>query len=250
MAVIYHGNGECAENYLSDERFAPGWQVLGYDMCLVEYRGYSYYNRQLEPRIITMLSDTAAIHRKLLHDFPSLQPEEDIVVLGRSIGSIYASEHASYAPGLRAVIIESGFAEPGVFLLRRLQADNQTAFDEEGILAESREKLNNAEKLRSYPGKLLLMHAVDDTVVPSSEADLNFASSTSKQKKLVIFSIGDHNYMRAANFFAYWREIAHVSHPEPEQILQHPFFHQMDPILPRRSNDESQTASSFKCVFN
>jgi len=78
--IYFHGNGEIVADYLPD---FPRWLgQAGYNVLLAEYRGYGMSTGQ--PALVGMFADVSAIIQRLGI------AEQQVVLFGRSIGSLYA----------------------------------------------------------------------------------------------------------------------------------------------------------------
>src|ERR1700740_175499 len=78
--VYFHGNGEVVADYLPS---FPEWITrAGCNVLLAEYRGYGMSTGH--PALVRMLPDVSAVLQNLGI------PDSQIVLFGRSIGSLYA----------------------------------------------------------------------------------------------------------------------------------------------------------------
>lgn len=195
--VHFHGNGEVVADYVP--HFEDLCADLGADCFLAEYRGYG--DSTGEPQLAAMLDD-------IPHIFAAVgRPPEEIVVFGRSVGSIYAIEFASRYP-VAGLVLESGIADAGErVLMRATPAElgvSQEAFD-----AEIRARLNHAAKLHGRARPTLVMHTRHDALVDASHA-LRLASFPSGNVRLVLFERGDHNSVFIDNRAEYVAELAQL----------------------------------------
>jgi pimeloyl-ACP methyl ester carboxylesterase len=188
----FHGNGEVVADYLdwAPELFAR----LGVNLFLAEYRGYGA--SEGEPRLAAMLEDASLVFEALA------LPPEQVVVFGRSVGSIYAIEVASRYP-VGGLILESGIADPLERVLLRVTPEELGATLEDVQAAASR-VLDHQRKLRDFEGRLLVLHAEHDHLVDVSHARRNHEWATqAAERELVILPHGDHNSILPANGEAY-----------------------------------------------
>ena len=192
----FHGNGEVVADYVPD--FVAAVRALGLNVFLAEYRGYGASTGT--PQFAAMLDDVDAIFAHLG------LPEEKLVVFGRSVGSIYAIEFARRHPGIAGLVLESGIADPMERVLLRVTPE-ELGVSEEEFRAEARMHLDHRAKLAAYTNPLLVMHARGDTLVLPSHAERNHEWAGSKDKKLVLFDLGDHNSILAFNAEAYFNEL-------------------------------------------
>ena len=197
--VFFHGNGEIVADYINF--FVPVFDQLGFNCFLSEYRGYGLSTGT--PGLVRMLSDVKPVIEAIG------QPPENLILFGRSVGSIYAIHGASLFPGIAGLILESGIAEVFERLLLRVRPE------EIGItLAEMEEEVatyfNVQEKLPLYNGPLLVLHARHDNLVHFSHGQRLYEWSLQPEGKkiLKIFDSGDHNDIFAANAQEYIRQLA------------------------------------------
>lgn len=185
--VHFHGNGEVVADYIPD--FADALDELGANSFFAEYRGYG--GSTGTPRLGAMLEDVGAIRDAI--DVP----DEQLVVFGRSIGSIYAIELAARRPNIAGLVIESGIADVlERILLRASAAELQTTRGE--MEREFQTLFNHEKKLGQFAGPTLVLHAEHDHLVDSSHAVRN-ARWAGENAELVLFPRGDHNSIFHAN---------------------------------------------------
>ena len=194
--VYYHGNGETVADHLPDP--AEQWLDLGVDLVIVSYRGYG--GSTGTPLLRTMLQDVQPV-------FESLQTEAArLIVFGRSLGSLYATEFAYRYPQVAGLILESGIADPLERVLLRARPE-ELGGSAQQLRAEVDDCLNQQRKLAAYPGPVLVLHALGDTLVDASHARRNHLWAGA-EKSLVLFERGDHNSILAANHQHYFAAIA------------------------------------------
>jgi len=205
--VHFHGNGELVENYETNVyNKVPGMRRLDDDFAdlqlsvlFVEYRGYGESNGTADMR--KMLKDIDAIFNHLNLD------QQDIIVFGRSIGSIFAIHWINNYPNTAAIIIDSGIADPLSLFLQKINPEDIGATLEE-LEHVGNSLFNHKTKLENYKGRLLILHAQDDNIVPVNHAEANFSFATTENKHKVIFQSGGHNYMYLLNVAAYTTELS------------------------------------------
>jgi hypothetical protein len=194
--VYFHGNGSLVDDLLP---LCDPFRSLGLDLFLAEYRGYG--GSTGSPALATMLSDVEAI-------FQALElPEEQIVVFGRSVGSLFAIEMASRHPGVAGLILESGVADVLERVLLRVDPEEIGGTREE-LEAECQRLFDHQAKLSGYRGPFLALHCEGDAVVDVTHGLRNHAWAGGSKKRLVVFPRGGHNDIMAENWDAYWGEIA------------------------------------------
>lgn len=199
--VYYHGNGETVDDHLPGP--AEEWMDLGVNLVIVSYRGYG--GSSGTPQMKRMLEDVQSVYEAL--DTPA----ERIVVVGRSLGSLYATEFAYRYPKVAGLVLESGIADPLERVLLRVHP-HELGGTAEQLKAEVDEHLNQQRKLQSYKGPTLLLHARGDTMIAPSHAQRNH-DWAGGPKRLVMFDRGDHNNILAVNREAYFRALKEFLDP-------------------------------------
>lgn len=190
--VHFHGNGEVVADYLPD--YAAAIRRLGMGVFLVGYRGYG--GSSGTPQLGRMLADVPRVVRALG------RPETELVVYGRSVGSIFAIELARRHPNIAGLVIESGIYDVLERLLLRLRPE-ELGVSPATLAAEVDSWLNHAAKLGGYTGPLLVMHARDDQLVDPSHAERNYDAAASERKRIAWFEHGGHNALMTRNWPAY-----------------------------------------------
>jgi pimeloyl-ACP methyl ester carboxylesterase len=190
VLVHFHGNGEVVHHWIQD--FVPIITAMGYDVFLAEYRGYG--GSSGVPVLGGMLDDVEAIA-----DVVGVPPEQ-IVVFGRSVGSIFAMEWIHRFPTCRGLVVESGIHDVYQRLALRIAPHEMD-------LAQLKEaigrRVDHRMKLSGYAGPSLFLHAEGDDLVEIEHATLNAEAAGSKAT-LVRLPFGDHNSIMYANQQAYF----------------------------------------------
>lgn len=193
--IHFHGNGESVSDYLGN--FEQRIGSLGANLLLAEYRGYGMSSGH--PALAAMLEDVSLIVKS-----SGVSPER-IIFFGRSLGSLYAVHGASLYPGAAGLVVESGLADPLERILVRIEPHNVGATMEELKSAVSLH-LNQKEKISSFSGRVLILHSRNDDLVSVSHAEKLYQWAKGP-KDLLIFEIGDHNTILAANEEPYFRAV-------------------------------------------
>jgi len=190
--VYWHGNGEVVADYLPD---FPVWITrAGYNVLLAEYRGYGLSTGR--PALVGMLQAVSAIVQSL----PI--PESQVVLFGRSIGSLYAVHGAYRHPRVAGLILESGIAEIGERFFLRVQPE-ELGISRAAVIDELQRRFDYAAKLRGFQGRTLVLHARHDELVHVRHADLLYAAAP-EPKTLHVFDRGGHNDL------FYWNRTAYM----------------------------------------
>jgi alpha-beta hydrolase superfamily lysophospholipase len=195
----FHGNGEVVADYVPwlMDLFAR----MGLNTFFAEYRGYG--GSSGVPLMAGMLEDVVP----LLEASGSV-PEKTIV-MGRSVGSIYAIELAHRRPGIGGLILESGIADPLERILLRARPEELGTTAAE-LSQEARLRFDHQLKLRAFINPMLVLHARGDDLVSSSHAERNHTWAASKHKRLALLENGDHNSIMQLNQQRYFEEIAEL----------------------------------------
>lgn len=188
--LFFHGNGEVAADYGSDH--ATWCASFGCDLFIGEYRGYG--GSTGVPQLGKMLDDVTAIVESVG------RPRDEIVVFGRSVGSIYAIEAVHQFPDLAGLILESGIADVGERISLRASPAELGATDEE--VNDALQRVDHQGKLNGYSGATLILHAGDDDLVSVDHAHQN-AEWASGDVTKIVFDQGGHNAIFYYNRDAY-----------------------------------------------
>lgn len=173
-ALLYFGgNAERVEAWR--EPFAQWFG--GRTVYLVGYRGYGASDG--EPGEQAILADALALYDEVRRR----HPDGDIGVVGRSLGSGVAAWVASQRPAARLALVTpfDGLAEVGQAHYPWLPV---------GLLAS--ERYPSAEYLRGYRGRLLILRAGRDEVVPPRNTDRLLAALPAPPQ-IVEFPHAGHN---------------------------------------------------------
>ena len=179
--IYFHGNGEVVSDYLPD---FPAWITqAGYNCLMAEFRGYGMSTGR--PALAGMLADVEPIIDRLG------VPDHQLVLFGRSIGSLYAVHGASRRPGLAGLILESGVADISERFFMRVQPEELGA-SREDLMSALQQSFNYAAKLADFQGQTLVLHTQFDELVSVRHAEMLHAAAP-EPKTLHIFERGGHN---------------------------------------------------------
>ncbi|MBT0666124.1 alpha/beta hydrolase [Geobacter pelophilus] len=193
--IHFHGNGETVADYLGDfeERIAE----MGANLFLAEFRGYGMSSG--EPGLVAMLADV-----KLIVEASGVPPDQ-IILFGRSLGSLYAVHGASLYPYAAGLIVESGLADPLERILVRVEP-YQLGATMESLRTAVDTHLNQKQKIQSFRGRTLIMHTWNDDLVNVSHAERLYEWANEPKEQL-IFDRGDHNSIMVANTDSYFKAV-------------------------------------------
>jgi fermentation-respiration switch protein FrsA (DUF1100 family) len=180
--LFFHGNGEIAADY---DDLGPLYNELGINFMVVDYRGYGRSSGT--PMVSTMMRDAHAIFEYVHAWLHANSYNGPLIVMGRSLGSASALELAAGHPSrMDGLIIESGFAFAGP-LLQLLGIDTKAiGFKEKAGFA-------NLDKIRTYSGPTLVIHAEFDHIIPYSDGQALYDASPSPAKRILRIDGANHN---------------------------------------------------------
>jgi pimeloyl-ACP methyl ester carboxylesterase len=193
--VHFHGNGEVVADYLPF--FADCFEAAGADSFFAEYRGYGASTGR--PQLARMLDDIPAIMDAVG------RPASEIIVFGRSVGSIYAVEFAARFPDIAGLILESGIADVAERIALRV-SPAELGVDADTFTRALRARFDHAAKLKGRSLPTLVMHARHDHLVDVSHGE-RLASYPRENARLVVFPTGNHNTIFGANSQRYLEEV-------------------------------------------
>ncbi len=196
VIIYWHGNGEIATDY---DGIAQMYTQLGITLLVADYRGYG--SSDGTPTCSSLLTDAVAVFDAADRVFieHQLVPSRRYV-MGRSLGSAAAIEVAVHAgTQLAGLIIDSGFANTFALLARlgvRLeQAD------------EGRDGFGNAAKIAAVTIPTLIIHGLNDVLIPASDGEELYRCSGAEEKELVLVPRAGHNDLMLVGKAQYFQAI-------------------------------------------
>jgi fermentation-respiration switch protein FrsA (DUF1100 family) len=198
--LYFHGNGEVVSDH---DYIAPMYNQLGINLFVADYRGYGA--SQGRPTLSNTVSDAPTIFRAFSDILQQDRYSSDILVMGRSLGSISAIEIAyHYQEQIKGLIIESGFATLANLL-------SHLGLPAKSLGIEDME-FPNLAKIRTITVPILIIHGEYDQIIPATEGEALFHNTAAKDKRLLIIPGANHNdimwigkerYFRAIKEFAF-----------------------------------------------
>jgi hypothetical protein len=147
MVVLYHGNaGSACDRGV----YAAQFTQAGYGYIIVEYAGFG--NDTKRPSHELIKQDV----KNVISYLESIKMEK-LVVVGESIGTGFASHHASLAPPEKLLLI-SPFTNLSDIAKERFW------FYPTSLLVDN--ALDNVEALKNYRGKVVIIHGTKDSIIP------------------------------------------------------------------------------------
>ncbi len=187
--IVFHGNGDRAD---WGQYYAAALNSQGYRVLLAEYPGYG--ERVGQPSEKVLVQDATEIVTAIHKEFG-----EPIYLWGTSIGSGVVASTAS----------DPQLPIAGVVLI--------TPWDSFGNLVQGKypllpvrslllDKYQNIENLNSFGGKVAILVANHDRVVPT-KFGLNLYEAIANPKKLWVFEDSGHSNWPISPDQSWWREV-------------------------------------------
>lgn len=195
VLLHFHGNGEVVADWVDD--FGPALQQVGYTPFFAEYRGYGGSSGR--PLLDTMLDDALAVADAVGVPF------EQMVVYGRSVGSLYALHVAANRP-VAGLVLESGISDVGQRLAIRLEPRELGATQDQFHDA-LKARFDHHAKLAQTRCPVLILHTTHDHMVDVLHAR-TMAQWAGARGRLVELPQGDHNTIFAYNAAQVLAELA------------------------------------------
>lgn len=195
--LFFHGNGEVVSDY---DDLAPFYLQRGINLIIADYRGYGKSGGT--PTLTDIAKDCHPVLARCREVMEENGFSCELIIMGRSLGSISALELASaHADLIKGVIIESGFTCI-VSVIFSLGLPLGGAFD---AVAGIESQCENVAKAVTVPA--LVMHGAEDSLVSVKEGKRLYEILGSVDKKLVIIEDADHNTIAFVDIDRYFDEI-------------------------------------------
>lgn len=184
--ILFHGNGEIAEDYIYSARLFFECNV---NFAVMDFRGYGFSSG--EPYYTSLISDAMPIYSQLKKWMILRGFNDNIFVLGRSLGSVCASEIGANNPEeLKGIIFSSGFASIFNIMTQLFRVSSSL------ISPSLLEKYSNDFRIRKFKKPVLIIHGSHDMIIPHSEAILIYKNVPNDvEKKIVTIEGASHNDM-------------------------------------------------------
>lgn len=177
LLLYFHGN---ADNLQRWGEYAVDFTNLGYDVLMVEYRGFGKSTGT--PNEKNLYADAST----LLQWAQNNVPHSRLIIYGRSLGSAVASHLATkVTPAL--LILETPFDE--------IQGAIYPLFRPFVYFLPARYTFSNKENLQKVKSRKVIIHGTDDWVVPLSSA-LKLKPLLGPEDQFVIIEKGGHKNLR------------------------------------------------------
>mmetsp|Transcript_8040 Transcript_8040/g.16951 ORF Transcript_8040/g.16951 Transcript_8040/m.16951 type:complete len:944 (+) Transcript_8040:99-2930(+) len=217
VIVHFHGTSETAADYRG-AALATKYRDLPVHLLVVDYRGYGWSGG--EPSLSTFLRDAEPLAEKLPEIFVqngmTWPYPGGLILSGRSVGAQVAVHLAALFPTLfRALMLDSAMStsatgdrlgratERAAALERWGEELEKASLEVLQPLAADLWGLSVLDKISSYDGQLLVMHGMEDEIVPYEGSEsLHAAVAGTRRKELVLVEGAGHNDI--GKFEAYW----------------------------------------------
>jgi len=177
LILYFHGN---ADNLQRWGEYAVDFTDLGYDVLLLEYRGFGKSTGT--PSEVNLYADASTFMQWAQTNVPHSR----LIIYGRSLGSAVASHLATeFTPAL--LILETPFDE--------IKGVVYPPFRPFLYFLPARHTFSNKQNLLRVKSRKVIIHGTDDWVVPLSSA-LKLKPLLGPEDKFVIVEEGGHKNLR------------------------------------------------------
>gem|GEM_PF-826321 len=176
--LFSHGN---AGNLLHRAGKIDRMCEAGFDVFIYDYRGFG--RSEGSPTVAGAIIDGKTALQWLISE--KQLKHESIVLYGESLGTGVAAEilkdtKASFA----GLVLESGFASLGAQAGRRIPLIGRYILKAD---------FPTSETVKTYRGRLLVIHSRKDEIIPYSDGELVFANCPSELKTMYTIETAGHN---------------------------------------------------------
>ena len=198
--VHFHGNGEVVADYL--DGFPELIGRMGCNCFLAEFRGYG--GSTGTPQLGRMLEDVQKTVEAVR------QPQDKLIIFGRSVGSLFAVKAAELFPDIAGLILESAIADPLERLLLRLRPE-ELGTTPSGLAAAVKQSIDIQKIMTGFTKPTLILHTRHDGLIDASHAE-QLATWCGGPVRCEIFPQGNHNdimFVNGPQYFALLNEFLH-----------------------------------------
>lgn len=180
--LLFHGNGETVRDY---DEAGSLFRGLGISFLVVDYRGYGWSGGT--PTATNLVRDCYPVFDRLREFLAAAGRTGPLAVMGRSLGSACALELAAFRSGdFAGLIIESGFAWTMPVL-------ESLGVDVAALGLTENEGFGNLLKIKTYHKPVLIIHAMNDEIIPLSHAGELQAECPAQARELQMVPGAGHN---------------------------------------------------------
>jgi pimeloyl-ACP methyl ester carboxylesterase len=185
--VHFHGNGEVVADYL--DGFPELITRMGCNCFLAEFRGYG--GSTGIPQLGRMLEDVQQTIAAIK------QPHDQLILFGRSVGSLFAIKAAGLFPDVAGLILESAIADLLERLLLRVRPE-ELGTTRSGLATAVTQAIDIQQTLSRFTKPTLILHTRHDGLIDASHAE-RLADWCAGPVQLEIFPQGSHNDIMSVN---------------------------------------------------
>src|SRR3989339_706278 len=193
--LFFHGNGEVVADY---DEAGPQYNAQGINFLAVDYRGYGQSTGT--PTVTSLIRDAHHVLSWVQAWLAEQGRTGQLVVMGRSLGSVPAIELAASEKAVAGLIVESGIART-LPLLRTLGHNAHTLG-----LAEA-DGFGNLEKIAQVQKPTYILHAQHDQIIPLVQAEELQSVCAARSKEFQMIPGADHNNILALAGKLYFQAI-------------------------------------------
>lgn len=194
--LFFHGNGETVRDY---DEIGKSFRELGVSFLVVDYRGYGWSGGT--PGATTLVRDSYPVFDRLREFLAAAGRTGHLAVMGRSLGSVCALELAAFrSADFAGLIIESGFAWTMPLL-------ETIGLDPAGLGLAEEDGFGNLLKIRTYQKPALIIHAMNDEIIPVGQSTELHAECPSQVRELQMVPGAGHNDIIARTGKMYFQVI-------------------------------------------
>ncbi len=194
--LFFHGNGETVADY---DEVGAGFRELGISLLVVDYRGYGWSSGT--PSATSLVRDSYPVFDRVREFLAAAGRTGHLAVMGRSLGSVCALELAAFrSADFAGLIIESGFS-------RTLPLLELVGVDCEAMGLSEENGFGNLLKIGTYQKPTLIIHAMNDEIIPVSQGAELHAECPSQVRELQMVPGAGHNDIIARTGKMYYQVI-------------------------------------------
>jgi len=190
LILYYHGN---AGNLAGWGFVAQDFVSLGYDVAILDYRGYGKSTGKRTEK--TILSDAVAVYDHFINEYP----EDMIILYGRSLGTGIAA-YAGSRRNPAKIILETPY-----YTFTSLVQAHVPVFPAAPSL---KFKFNTHRYLKEVRCPVYIFHGTEDSVVPFKQGNRLYKSLDPENAFMYIIKGGTHNDL--SNYKEYWDNLERV----------------------------------------
>lgn len=193
--LFFHGNGEVVSDY---DEAGPRYNEQGINFLAVDYRGYGKSTGV--PTVATMVQDAHCVLNWVQSWLAGQGRTGELVVMGRSLGSVAAIELAATEKTVAGLIVESGIARTLPLLL-------SIGLDAQALGIDETDGFGNLEKISQVQKPTYILHAQHDQIIPLVLAEELQSLCGARSKEFQMIPGADHNNILALTGKLYFQAI-------------------------------------------